>query len=373
MRPRPPSTPALPSRPIPARKSRALLIALLLPCDLIFGCSAAAAPDADLMDYLVQDVCIGPGSGPIEGDPAKCARHRNIAIGEPQTYVMTDYDRRTGATFQASSSIPVRGTHGHLMVLLIKNLKGSFNPNYRFTFVPARDAFDLIDVRHSGYASIIRTFDGGCFDQVFSRNGSRKNLTDRSRGWVLFPLSPAPSAWPRTQALKLTTWRMQLTPMKGVCTDNHAAGVTSWNKPARYTFESGKTLTAIRSDHFAAADLHQPENSFERTYFTREYGLTRWEAWQTRVYCQRTVGQAHSRCRPDDPAHPSLARCSVLKEPSTGLPGVAFFGGQEWVRTDCRDQTHFIPLKRAQLFLSPEVGRGSGLLDIDYRGTVASR
>jgi hypothetical protein len=352
--------------------SFALIAALALPGDLIFArpAWASASLSAELMDYLVQDVCVDPKGTPIASDPASCDRRRNLRPGEPQLYIMTDYDRKTGATFQASSSLPVRGTDGHVMVLLVKSLEGSFSPNYHFSFLAARDAFDLIDVSHSAYASIVRTFDGRCLDQVFSRNGSRKNLVDRSGGWVLFPLHPAPSAWSRTQWLKLTTWRMQLSPKKGVCADNHAAGITSWTSPARYTFESGKTLTAIRSDHFAAANLRQSENSLERTYFTREYGLTRWEAWQTRAYCQKTLGRMDVRCRPDDPANPWQSHCSVLREPTTGLIGVGYFGGQEWVRTYCRDQTHYISLKRPQLFLSADVGRGYGVMDVDFARTV---
>lgn len=339
---------------------------------LLLGCSASAASDGGAIDYLVQDVCLDAQGRAVQGDPASCNRRRDLRIGEPQRYILTDRDRASGVTFQASSSIPVRGTDGSLMILLVKNLEGSFGPNYRFTWSPARDAFDLVDVTKSGFASIVRTFDGGCQDQALSRNGSRKSLADRAGGWILFPLRPAPSAWPPFQSRRLTTWRMQITPRKGACADNQATGLTSWTKPARYPFESGKVMSAIRSDHFAAADLSQAENSFERTYFTREYGLTRWEAWQTLAYCQRTLGQADPRCRPTDPANPWFGRCTALTEQTTGIAGVARIGGQIWVRMFCRDQTHYIPLNRPQLFLSPSVGRGSAVLDVDYAGTVAA-
>ena len=117
--------------------------------------------------------------------------------------------------------------------------------------------------------------------------------------------------------------------------------------------------------------MTQPENSFERYYFTREYGLTRWEAWQTLAYCQKTLGSADARCRPADPANPWHTRCTTLKEATSGRAGIANFGGQAWVQIFCRDQTHHIALKRPQLFLSADVGRGSGVVDIDFRGTAA--
>ena len=338
---------------------------------IVLGCSPGAAQEGEATDFLIQDVCVDAAGRAIAGDPATCARHRDLRIGEPQRYLLTDLDRASGTTFQASSSVPVLGTNGRTMVLLIKNLAGSFRPDYRFSFAPGRDAFDLVDISHSRFASTVRTFDGGCFDQILSRNGSRRTLADRSGGWILFPLRPRPDSWPRQQSMKLTTYRMQLTPKKGMCASNQGAGVTAWEKPAPYTFESGKSLRAIRTDHFAAADLAQAENSFERSYFTREYGLTRWEAWQTLAYCQKTLGKADPRCRPSDPANPWHARCTTLKEASSGRPGILRLGGQTWVRMFCRDQTHYIKLDRPQVFLSPRVARDLGVVDIDYAGTLA--
>lgn len=337
---------------------------------MLHGCTARAASDGQPIDYLVQDVCLDVQGQPIEGDPATCARRRDLRVGEPQRYILTDLDRASGTTFQAASSVPVREADGHLMVAVIKNLEGSFTPDYRFTFSPLRDAFDLIDISHSGYASIVRTFDGGCFDQIFSRNGSRRTLEDRAGGWVLFPVGSVPDMWPAKSSLNLTTWRMQLTPGKAACADNQGAGVTSWEKPTLYTFETGKKLMAIRSDHFAAANLSQAENSFERNYFTTNYGLTRWEAWQTLAYCRKTLGKLNPGCRPADPANPWHSRCTLLKESMTGLAGVAHIGGQTWVRVACRDQTNYISLRRPQLFFSPELGQGFNVADIDPARTV---
>ena len=168
-------------------KSRAWTGALALCGAAIIGCSANAAPDGQPIDYLVQDVCIDAKGVAIGGDPASCARRRDLKVGEPQRYLLTDYDRASGTTFQASSSVPVRGTDGRTMVLLIKNLEGSFGPNYRFSFSPARDAFDLVDVSHSGYASIVRTFDGGCLDQILSLTALEKPL----------PIDPAAGSFSR--------------------------------------------------------------------------------------------------------------------------------------------------------------------------------
>ncbi|HVF36597.1 MAG TPA: hypothetical protein VNA29_01480 [Sphingomicrobium sp.] len=283
---------------------------------------------------------------------------------------MTDFDRQAGVSLASFSSIPVRSTHGDVLILVVKSLEGRFGADYRFNFSGARDAFDLIETSRSQYASIIRTFDGGCSDQIFARNGRGKTMADRAGGWVLFPRDRAPDSWSPTETLKLTTFRKQVRPKGPRCADNHAAGVTYWVRPAQYRFESGKNLTAVRSDHVASADLSQAENALERFYFTREYGMTRWESWSTMALCRRTFGQASPRCDPMAFNNGLRGRCNVLKLPDQRAPGVARLGSQTWVRTDCRDVSHYVALRHAQLPLSPEIARGGGLVDVDYAATV---
>lgn len=348
---------------------RLTALAGTISCAMVSACSAQAPEQGSLTDYLIQDVCVDGSDRALPSDPATCPRKRNLKVGEGLFYILTDYDSATGQSFQATSSIPVRGANGKLLILIVKSLEGSFGTGYTFNFRPERDAFDLIDVSNSKYASIIRTFDGGCFDQVFSHDGSRTTLANRAGGWILFPLESAPGAWPRVQSVNHMTYRMQLSDRGEACRDNHASGLTRWVNPALTIFESGKSLIAIRSDHFASGNLDQAENSFERNYFTREYGLTRWEAWQTLAYCQKTLGVSSPRCRPEDPANPWLGRCTKLKDETTGHPGSAIIGGQSWVRVMCRDQTHFIPLRFQQKFLNGMIANGSGQADIDYVAT----
>lgn len=350
---------------------RPIAAALLFLVSVVpLGCSSASVPAAaparppELFDYLVQDVCVDQRGAAVAGDPARCRMHRNLRVGEPVRYLMTDYDPKTGATLQASVSVPVRGHDGHVMVLLLKLLAGSFGPRSPVAFSPARDAYDLVDLSHSAYASTVRTFDGGCFDQLLSRSGRGTRIADRAGGWVLFPLSPPPGAWPREQSIRNTTWRRELSGKGGPCADNHATGVTRWTRPTPTSFEGGQRLEALRTDHFAAADLSQPENSFERSYFTREYGLTRWEAWQTLAYCQKKARSGDLKCRPDDPANPWHARCSRLREPGSGQRGIATYGGQTWVRIYCRDQSHYVALESPQQIDIRQIAHGRGVVDL---------
>jgi hypothetical protein len=338
-------------------------------CGMVSTCSAQVPEQTSLTDYLIQDVCVDASDRVLADDPATCPAKRNLKIGEGLPYLLTDYDRATGQTFQAVGSVPVQGPDGQRRILIVKSLEGSFGPGYTFNFRPERDAFDLIDISSSRYASVIRTFDGGCYDQMFSHDGSKATFANRAGGWILFPLQPAPAAWQRIQSVNHMTYRMQLSDRGEACRDNHASGLTRWVSPAKTYFESGKSLNAIRSDHFASANLDQAENSFERNYFTREYGLTRWEAWQTLAYCQKTQGIESPNCRPGDTANPWFGRCQALKDETTGQAGSATIGGQSWVRVMCRDQTHFIALKSQQKFLSSAIANGNGQRDIDYVAT----
>jgi len=327
---------------------------------------------SSLLDFLVQDVCVDAADRAVAGDPANCRHHRNLKLGEKLPYIVTDFDHAARISLGSMSSIPVRATDGTTMVLVTKSLQGRYTPGYSFNYSPARDAFDLIDIRHSKYASIVRTFDGSCFDQLFSRNGNARGMANRAGGWILFPLAPAPSRWPKQASVPIKTWRVQLSAAGPKCASNQGSGITFWTAPTPYTFETGKILTAVRSDHFAAVDLAQPENSFERFYFTREYGMTRWESWWTVAHCKKMLGAGSARCG-QTRANSVRTRCSVLNMPSNPISGLEQWGGQSWVRMDCRDSTRYVALARPHLPLSREIARGEGFIDIDYPATVNPR
>ena len=324
-----------------------------------------------MADYLIQDVCVDELDRAISRDPASCPSHRNIEVGEPTPYILTDFDRQRAVAYQSVNSVPVIGTDGTRKVLVRKSLSPGFSSGKRLGFSPKTDAFDLIDLNHSSYASVIRTFDGGCLDQIFSRSNRATSLNERAGAWVLFPLSPPPKQWPHVKWTQVTTWRIQLSPAPAACATNHATGITSWYAPALVRFESGKSLTAIRSDHYAAADLGQPENSFERFYFTREYGLSRWESWWTLAHCRKKLGRDSVRCT-TSVRNPLDARCrthSAVGKPSA----IEIYGGQPWIRMDCRDLTRWIALTSPQLALSPQEANQNGVKDIDYRRTLLGR
>lgn len=364
--------------------------------------SARSNASPELYDYLVQDVCVDAGGNAIKGDPATCPQHRNIELGEPSPYLLTDWDTAQKVAYAAWNSIPVRGEDGNVRVMVSKDLLGTYDANFAFSYSEASDAFDLIDLTYGPYASIIRTSDGGCLDQVFSprlaRNISRGTRFNRRRphsrsmlnspkaragGWIVFPLTTAPSQWPQTSMHVHRNTRTPLQSSSG-CNAGGKVGVTYWNAPAPYTYEGNedgarKTLMSIRSDHFGARNLSSGSNALERFYYTREYGMTRWEAWLPRSRCvaqanKVRAGQLRSQCFPESKdrapaAGPELnlrARCKDMNVTSTGHPDVERWGNQDWVRVDCRDLTRYVELDEPVLMLDKRMAQINGIDDIDF-------
>ena len=329
---------------------------------------AQASADDELLDYLIQDVCTDGAGNAVAGDPASCGSHRNINIGEDLPYLVTDFDTSNGATYFSFSSIPVHGEDNTLKVLISKSGQGSFGPDFKFSFDPARDGYDLIDTTYSDFASAIRTSDGGCFDQMFSPTGDISSISARAGGWPLFPYD----TWKTGSSALVHTYKVQITPNVNGCSNGNSAGVTYWNAPAVYTFETGKSLTAIKQYHYASSQLAAQNNALELYYFSKEYGATRWEAWIPQSRCFAENGNNAGICHPEDPGnYPLQGRCSKLVVSSTGIAGLDTWGGQNWVRTDCRDNTNYVALNTPQLMLDDTMAQNDGYVDINYGETVS--
>ncbi|WDD91629.1 hypothetical protein Bsp3421_001565 [Burkholderia sp. FERM BP-3421] len=346
-------------------RSLACSLALLL-------CMSAAHAGAtrELRDYLIQDVCVDADDNPIAGDPASCPSHRDMRVGERSPYLLTDFDHNSGAAYQSTNSIPVLGADGTTKVLVMKNLQGGFDSRFRFSFSEVRDGYDLIDLDNSSYASFIRTSDPGCRDQIWSRTGGAGSIAERAGGWILFPFQGPPSGWPPSSSIYHPTYHIQVTqPAPAGCGDGNSTGVTYWNGPGAYQFESGKVMTAIRSDHFAATTLSQRNNALERYFFTKEYGMTRWEAWIPRSRCYAERGAQDPSCHPETDNEPLRARCKVLNVSGTGHAGLDRWGDQDWVRVDCRDASRYVALDTPQYLLDDQIARRQ-VVDLDARGST---
>jgi hypothetical protein len=63
-----------------------------------------------------------------------------------------------------------------------------------------------------------------------------------------------------------------------LCSDTFEEAFTEWQVMPNVEFSGDKTMDALVSDHYAAATA-AGATAFERTYYTRPYGRTRWERW----------------------------------------------------------------------------------------------
>jgi len=322
----------------------------------------AQIDSTELLDYLISDVCLNANNDITSEDPFHCAKSRNIHIGENIPYIVTDVDTyNNNINYQAMASLPILGPQGQLRIVSFKSLRWPFNSEYKFSFDHTRDGYDLVDVYEPGYVSFIRTSDPGCYDQLWSPSS---NTYARANAWLLFPWSP--SGMFSSGQTNNSNYNTPLSsPRPSHCNGGNSFGITYWNSPGYYMFESGKTMQAIKSFHFASTSLNQTNNALELYYFTKEYGFTRWEAWIPQSRCYNERGSSNLDCHPDWSGNTLMGRCSILNASASGHPAIDFWGGQTWVRVDCRDETNFIALSTPQILLDRVLAQTNGYVDID--------
>jgi len=275
---------------------------------------AAQNPDSVISDFLIQDVCI-TDTGQVTGDdPATCARHRDLRIGELVPYIRTDLEY-SKHRYQAFISYPTVGLGGRFMIQTAKDFGGRDRSAAFRDNEPDRDGFDLAELTGK-YASFVATQDPSGGLQYFWSKSCHTSYPQRlDDSWILFPTDiDSPNQHGST-----TTF-LRIAP---ACPPSFDTAYTAWHYVPRgaITYTSGKTLDTITSHHFGG-DSNSADH-FEQFYFTREYGFTRWERWEL-----TTTGKS-----------PKTWGCN-------GSAYVTAFN-RSFVRTDCRDVsnvvTHTIP------------------------------
>jgi hypothetical protein len=269
---------------------------LLFSFIMVFGGSAAATQSRcttkkfDLfsrantpIDYLDQTVCDNGQGVATSDDPgpagAECpcgsGNARKINIGEKLPY--HKYDRGDA---QISDSFRLPDAEGRLRVLQTMFWAADsedgdvfFNPNHGGYSVIAADG---------SYINIMGTYDQtGKLQPFYSIGCSLKD------SWVLFP----PQIGPDTIINQLYSWIASpaCNFPAGAQPDIFSNAVTVWDKsPHEVTYTSGKSLESIVSYHYAFTTDKNGSNTLDKAvsaeifYFTREYGMTRWESWQSK-------------------------------------------------------------------------------------------
>jgi hypothetical protein len=274
------------------------------------GVSAARA-----LDFLVANVCLDTGGNvligvsPIDGDP-RCVAQRNLRPGEPLPYHV-----RESPAAGAGDIVPQRGSDsfpiqtralGTLAIHLFDFWRGS-GPHAFDQFDPAVHIGGGSIAEISGdTASFIATQLGRPDLQLFVGRGCEPGqpvtATALRDAWVLAPLdklaaldipsSPAGASGPIAGGIvSMPAGMVEDIGAGARCSTRPHYSTTRWSiRPVTYraVYKSGPQqgthvrLWTLTAEHFGSgANNLDTALGFERAYFTRELGWTRWEGWKS--------------------------------------------------------------------------------------------
>lgn len=213
-------------------------------------------------DWVIQNVCVVGGVVTSQDPAGPCTggATRDLQVGERLPYHRSDLNG-----FNWADSWPIHDPDGVSIAIHSKFFTDALNTDPRFPnsvhWDPLRGSYDV-------YGS-----DG---TTVFARGtGDSTNFwspwwdeTCQAKAWASFPDGPSAFAYGggTTQIAAAGLPDCSVPIQHG--TSNHY-----WNY-GPYTYVNGRTLNTIYS-------VHKNSNANEDFYYTREYGVTRWEAWST--------------------------------------------------------------------------------------------
>ncbi len=339
---------------------------------LFMAQSGHAAQDnsGPISDFMTMDVCLRPdgsiAQGVIPGSSA-CTKRRDIRPGEAPPYILQNF---------AGPRSPCKG--GPIVKVNIPVTKGK---NTRITSSTIRTACgsdssaDDKDDNSDNGASI-QWYDGGygfimgSYSPValssFESNLCAANSTSSQRffrGWVI-----APSAVPAAGTTGYGVFPSKLhagkpSDIPGACSARYNKGLTTWGVE-NFSYKSNRQLLSIVSSHYSrsndAGDGPGEAMQMEQTYWTREFGLSRWEKWaredwvhprskQDATTLARRMAAAGRCSRPSLPdmrfgqalevsatSADNSAYTRVISDPQTGER-------HTWYMTLCEDYTNAAP------------------------------
>ncbi len=250
----------------------------------------AAAGRPAIADFMVMTACADAADHVLPGvlptDPA-CTTRRKLRPGEMAPYRLTDFAAATGPCANrqgvvARFNLPVRQGAALRVVSFDRHvprrgcdLVGDGMPaGASIQGSDAEYGFILGDDAPAGQLS---------FDSPPGCRAAPHSAVRFTRGWVIGPAVLPPPRVPGSAA-----FRAVLTPgepglaLDKSCPTGGALALTTWMLD-EMVFTGGLALPAFISNHFshANADGTGPgaAQQMERTYWTAEFGLSRWEKW----------------------------------------------------------------------------------------------
>jgi hypothetical protein len=302
----------------------ALVVLLMAGFCAIPGARAADVTSLDQNDpmtWLVKSVCTNARDRVLPVDPyGGCpagAGIRKIAPGDPLPYHNID---QIGV--QQRDAFPVVDPiDGNTWIVATYD----FAPFNRFNLYDGSDGYDIYRV-YAGWASIVNTSDGGGFGQAFFASACTLG-----NAWILFPSQGFASGGQYIMAIEDNYWEQSAENYAGPCPTTYSTNAqTLWHLWGQFGFggvdgNPVKAMETLASYHgFIATPGFLKNGHMEVNYFTREYGITRWEVW--------TPTRQHPTPTAD-----------CLVPPTVSYQGVTF------VIQDCRDWSNPTPAKAPRI------------------------
>lgn len=366
---------------VPSFKLRATAAAVaVIGVPLMTAAPASAASSGAISDFMTMDVCTSPNGailpGVIPGSTA-CKAHRDIRPGEQPPYIIGNFPAPKAKYSVAPVSkvnVPVR--------------KGG---NTRITSTTVRGGCDAqsgpaddddpnssgasIQWYDKGFGFIMGSYSPVALSSFESDNCARNPGSSERffRGWVIAPAQVPGVGETGYGAFPSKLHNGKPAAIPGSCSSRYNRGLTTWTVD-NFTFKSDRNLLSIISGHFARSSKEQnapgEAMQLEQTYWTREFGLSRWEKWAREDWVhprwKKTaleLGQklvSAGRC-----SRPALkaANYSENMQVSALLPDNAAYSrvitdpqtGEKhtWYMTLCEDYTNAVPAAQTVDYLKP--------------------
>jgi len=347
--------------------------------------AAAQTPQVSpVRDFLVMNVCVDEEDRPVPGVPGQCAKHRDIRPDEPVGYHASDWPEADDTRCFAKQgtvhrySLPlatVTAKQGAVDVLIsVVDHGGSEFDQCDATCrcasraKPAR--FRIWDSQQDGVSVIARNEE---YAHILASKAQDRtsfflgpacadpNLRGIDRfdpTWIISSsTTPPPGTFGWGQFLSRLS--VNELPSPDACT-GHRPGFLTWTSG---TFGFGplndRPLMTLVSEKYAQSAENEPGEArqMERSYWTREFGITRWEKWEREDHLRRDGRTPEEQARrlrakqvcgrpfgTDSEVTPNLAYGPVLDEALyrrsvrrlvNGLPVE-----HNWFMVDCADWTN---------------------------------